>query len=95
MANDPELSKQFSPQDIRRMRKHGYSPWVDKSDKYMSNRSHKIHHVVPISEQGGVYDMDNLIILTPKAHNHIHYGKYGLEKNLKITQNKSFLPSSK
>ncbi len=80
VANDPELSKQFSPQDIRRMRKHGYSPWVDKDDKYMSKRSHEIHHVVPISEQGGVYDMDNLIILTPKAHNHIHYGKDGLEK---------------
>lgn len=80
VANDPELSKQFSPQDIRRMRKHGYSPWVDKDDKYMSKRSHEIHHVVPISEQGGVYDMDNLIILTPKAHNHIHHGKDGLEK---------------
>ncbi|MNO70052.1 Pyocin-S2 [compost metagenome] len=80
VANDPELSKQFSPQDIRRMRKHGYSPWVDRDDKYMSKRSHEIHHVVPISEQGGVYDMDNLIILTPKAHNHIHYGKDGLEK---------------
>ncbi|WP_232968867.1 S-type pyocin domain-containing protein [Pseudomonas putida] len=59
VANDPELSKQFSPQDIRRMRKHGYSPWVDRDDKYMSKRSHEIHHVVPISEQGGVYDMDN------------------------------------
>ncbi|AUZ61103.1 hypothetical protein PRJ_4536 [Pseudomonas sp. XWY-1] len=46
----------------------------------MSKRSHEIHHVVPISEQGGVYDMDNLISLTPKAHNHIHYGKDGLEK---------------
>ncbi|MBC3483968.1 S-type pyocin domain-containing protein [Pseudomonas capeferrum] len=80
VANDPELSKQFSPQDIRRMRKHGYSPWVDKGDKYMSKRSHEIHHVVPISEQGGVYDMDNLIILTPKAHNHIHYGKDDLER---------------
>lgn len=80
VANDPELSKQFSPQDIRRMRKHGYSPWVDKDDKYMSKRSHEIHHVVPISKQGGVYDMDNLIILTPKAHNHIHYGKDDLEK---------------
>ncbi|HDS1699756.1 MULTISPECIES: S-type pyocin domain-containing protein [unclassified Pseudomonas] len=80
VANDPELSKQFSPQDIRRIRKHGYSPWVDRDDKYMSKRSHEIHHVVPISEQGGVYDMDNLIILTPKAHNHIHYGKDGLEK---------------
>lgn len=82
VANDPELSKQFSPQDIRRMKKHGYSPWVDRDDEYMSKRSHEIHHVVPISKQGGVYDMDNLIILTPKAHNHIHYGKSNLEKQI-------------
>jgi|GEM_PF-6257587 len=28
----------------------------------------------PISENGGVYDMDNLRIVTPAAHNTIHYG---------------------
>lgn len=75
VANDPELSKQFSPQDLRRMRKHGYAPWADKADEHKSKRSYEIHHVIPISMQGGVYDMDNLIIVTPKSHNQIHYGK--------------------
>ncbi|EAN1669099.1 HNH endonuclease, partial [Salmonella enterica] len=29
--------------------------------------------VVPIKDGGGVYDMDNLRIVTPKLHDEIHY----------------------
>ncbi len=75
IANDPDLSKHFSPQELRRMRKHGYSPRVDKQDEYKSKRSYELHHVIPISQNGGVYDMNNIVILTPLIHNSIHYGK--------------------
>ncbi|MBJ9242135.1 HNH endonuclease signature motif containing protein [Citrobacter braakii] len=34
-----------------------------------------IHHVVPIKDGGGVYDIDNLRIVTPKQPKFIHYGK--------------------
>lgn len=74
IANDPELSKQFDDRNLRRMKKHGYAPTAPFQDRHMSLTSHAIHHAIPISENGGVYDMDNLRIVTPSAHNNIHYG---------------------
>ncbi|MFB6401989.1 S-type pyocin domain-containing protein [Pseudomonas putida] len=75
VANDPELSKQFSERDLARMKKNGNSPLVDDEDIYMSQMTFVIHHVIPISEGGGVYDMSNLKVVTPKVHNTIHYGE--------------------
>ncbi|MFA7901595.1 S-type pyocin domain-containing protein [Pseudomonas aeruginosa] len=75
VAKDPDLSKHFSLQELRRMKKHGYSPWVEKQDEYKSKRSYELHHVIPISEKGGVYDMNNIVVLTPRSHNITHYGK--------------------
>ncbi|MFJ4155799.1 S-type pyocin domain-containing protein [Pseudomonas sp. NPDC089752] len=75
VANDPELSKQFSERDLARMRKHGNAPLVNDEDIYMSQMTFAIHHVLPISEGGGVYDMSNLRIVTPRVHNTIHYGE--------------------
>ncbi|MBS3186860.1 MULTISPECIES: S-type pyocin domain-containing protein [unclassified Pseudomonas] len=75
VANDPELSKQFSERDLVRMRKNGNAPLVNDEDIYMSQMTFAIHHVLPISEGGGVYDLSNLRIVTPKVHNTIHYGE--------------------
>ncbi|RRV46204.1 S-type pyocin domain-containing protein [Pseudomonas sp. p106] len=74
IANDSELSKQFDERSLRRMRKNGNAPAVDDSDIYMSQLTYVLHHTTPISEGGGVYDMDNIKIVTPAAHNKIHYG---------------------
>ncbi|EPH2777972.1 TPA: HNH endonuclease [Klebsiella pneumoniae] len=38
-------------------------------------KKYEIHHIKPIEEGGGVYDIDNLRIVTPKLHKFIHYGK--------------------
>lgn len=74
VANDPELSKQFDEMSLSRMRKNGYSPIVDFPDSHLSQKTFILHHVTPISEGGGVYDMDNIRIVTPLSHNSIHYG---------------------
>ncbi|MBV4502833.1 S-type pyocin domain-containing protein [Pseudomonas shirazensis] len=74
IANDPELSEQFSKRDLQRMKKHGYAPIAPYADRHKSQTSYALHHAIPISENGGVYDMDNLRIVTPAAHNTIHYG---------------------
>lgn len=74
VANDPELSKQFDEMSLSRMRKNGYSPIVDFPDSHLSQKTFILHHVIPISEGGGVYDMDNIRIVTPLSHNSIHYG---------------------
>ncbi|MFK0313574.1 S-type pyocin domain-containing protein [Pseudomonas sp. NPDC090233] len=75
VANDPDLSKQFDERSLRRMKRNGNAPLVDFGDNYMNQYALNLHHVVPISEGGGVYDMDNLRIVTPFAHNKIHYGE--------------------
>ena len=33
----------------------------------------QIHHVVAIEHGGGVYDIDNFKIVTPRLHDEIHY----------------------
>jgi hypothetical protein len=74
VANDPELSKQYHHKDLARMKENGYAPRVDYIDNYMSQATFVIHHYVPISEGGGVYDMENLRIMTPSTHHQVHYG---------------------
>ncbi|WP_413247289.1 hypothetical protein [Pseudomonas sp. Marseille-P8916] len=75
VANDPELSKQFDDESLLRMKKHGYVPKVPYGDHYINPATFILHHSTPISENGGVYDMDNLKIVTPLDHNTIHYGE--------------------
>ncbi|WP_313201631.1 S-type pyocin domain-containing protein [Pseudomonas sp.] len=74
VANDPELSRQFSKQNIIRMRENGHAPRARNLDVYGKKKSFELHHVVPISEGGEVYDIDNLRVVTPAAHHKIHYG---------------------
>ncbi|WP_176508302.1 MULTISPECIES: S-type pyocin domain-containing protein [Pseudomonas] len=74
VANDPELSRQFSKQNIIRMRENGHAPRARNPDVYGKKKSFELHHVVPISEGGEVYDIDNLRVVTPAAHHKIHYG---------------------
>ncbi|MFJ4442422.1 S-type pyocin domain-containing protein [Pseudomonas sp. NPDC089422] len=74
VANDPELSRQLSKQNIIRMRENGHAPRVRNPDVYGKKKSFELHHVVPISEGGEVYDIDNLRVVTPAAHHKIHYG---------------------
>jgi len=73
IANDPELAAHFDSRSLRRMAK-GNAPIVDEKDIYMSQLTYVLHHVTPISEGGGVYDMTNIRVVTPLVHNRIHYG---------------------
>ncbi|MDU9390608.1 S-type pyocin domain-containing protein [Pseudomonas sp. zfem002] len=73
VATDPTLVPQFDKRNISLMRR-GKAPKVRKEDRYLSLNTFTLHHQ-PISEGGGVYDLDNIRIVTPLAHNHIHYGE--------------------
>ena len=74
VSNDTAVSSQFTKQNRSRMSKHGLAPMVRKTDRYKSHASYVLHHVVPISEGGAVYDLDNIRVVTPQAHHDIHYG---------------------
>ncbi|WP_338584777.1 S-type pyocin domain-containing protein [Pseudomonas sp. MAG733B] len=72
-ANDPELSKQFSANNIEEM-KHGRAPFSRKNDRVGGQVKFEMHHVNHISKGGEVYDIDNIRVVTPKRHSELHKG---------------------
>ncbi|WP_459207909.1 S-type pyocin domain-containing protein [Pseudomonas sp. MLB6B] len=74
IANDVEFSELFSEDDLFRMKKEGYAPRVDFIDSYKRHATLVLHHLLPINEGGGVYDIDNIRVVTPAVHHAIHYG---------------------
>ncbi len=80
VANDPHLATQFKPQNISLM-KQGKAPIPVEEQWLGGQKTYILHHKTPINQGGGVYDVDNLYIVTPKYHKEIltpeyHYG-YG------------------
>ncbi|EFQ5903938.1 hypothetical protein HZX00_005182 [Salmonella enterica] len=74
VSKDPELNKQFIKGNRDRMQV-GKAPKSRKKDAAGKRTSFELHHDKPISQDGGVYDMDNLHITTPKRHIDIHRGQ--------------------
>ncbi|EPY4897892.1 TPA: S-type pyocin domain-containing protein, partial [Klebsiella pneumoniae] len=76
VGKHPELTKDLTTVNKDRVA-DGLSPWVPKEGQYIGPntivKKFEIHHVIPIKDGGGVYDMDNLRIVTPKLHDEIHY----------------------
>jgi hypothetical protein len=70
-VSESAASDQFIKQSTGRMRK-GKAPRVRKADSVGGRRSYELHHLEKISEGGGVYDVDNLRVNTPRNHIHIH-----------------------
>lgn len=73
VANDPELSKQFNPGSLAVIRDGG-APYVRESEQAGGRIKIEIHHKVRIADGGGVYNMGNLVAVTPKRHIEIHKG---------------------
>ena len=74
VSKDSELSKQFSRGNKARMNV-GKAPKTRTQDVAGKRTSFELHHKKPISQNGGVYDMDNISVVTPKRHIDIHRGK--------------------
>ncbi|MEM7487439.1 MAG: hypothetical protein AAF348_19720, partial [Bacteroidota bacterium] len=80
VADNPNLANQFSSQNQALMRQ-GKAPKPKQSQWLGEQNTYILHHQTPINQGGKVYDVDNLIIVTPRYHKEIllpsyHFG-YG------------------
>lgn len=71
VAEDLELSSQFSEQNLSRLR-DGYAPTARYRDAVGKRKVFELHHVEWVSEGGEVYGIDNLKVTTPQNHIDIH-----------------------
>ncbi|CAN2254614.1 toxin YxiD [Bacillus vallismortis] len=76
-----EYANEFNKNNIARM-KNGNSPIAPRKEHYGKHKSYILHHKQPIDKGGDVYNLDNLIITSPKMHQEIldpayHFGKKG------------------
>ena len=75
VASDKELASGFKPSNIKRMQE-GLAPIAHSSQHLGEQRSYILHHAVPIQHGGGVYDVDNLMIVTPRYHKEVLLSSY-------------------
>lgn len=71
VAADPDLKSQFTPIDLHLM-KRGKAPYAPADDQNGGRIKHEIHHLEEVAQGGAVYDMDNLVIMTPRRHIDLH-----------------------
>ncbi|MEH6421032.1 S-type pyocin domain-containing protein [Pseudomonas sp. CGJS7] len=73
ISDTQEFSSQFNDANKILIAK-GRAPKARDKDHHKGHATFILHHVIPISENGAVYDVDNLRVVTPAAHHDIHYG---------------------
>ncbi|SDW38371.1 S-type Pyocin [Pseudomonas syringae] len=71
VANDTELSRQFSPINIMAMKK-GYAAFVRKSERRGARNKYELHHKIHLFHGGDIYNADNIYVTTPTRHIEIH-----------------------
>ena len=75
------FKKEFNNRNVSRMLE-GNAPIAPKVEHYGKHKSYILHHKQPIDKGGEVYNLDNLMITSPKMHQNIldptyHFGKKG------------------
>ncbi|QGZ47029.1 hypothetical protein GPZ77_00035 [Streptomyces sp. QHH-9511] len=70
VAKHPKLVNQFIPGN-RALIKQGKAPRTVPRQAIGKNNYYSLHHVNPIHNGGGVYDLDNIIVVTPRYHREV------------------------
>lgn len=73
IATDEVFSQQIAPAMLDDMRK-GLAPFANRDQRVGKRVKLEIHHKHEISKGGAVYDLDNLVLMTPKVHINHHRG---------------------
>lgn len=71
VASDVELAAQFESNLLGLMHE-GHSPIVSNFEQVGRRIKFELHHVKYISAGGGVYDLDNIVVVTPRMHLEMH-----------------------
>ncbi|MET9802198.1 DUF6531 domain-containing protein [Streptomyces sp. NPDC006368] len=71
----PEIASQFSPSN-QTLIAQGKAPFAVPEQAVGGNMRYVLHHIQPIQHGGGVYDLDNILVLTPQQHREILDPKY-------------------
>ncbi|WP_429529909.1 HNH endonuclease [Pseudomonas frederiksbergensis] len=70
-VSESAAADQFIKHNVSRMRT-GRAPRVREADSVGGRLSYELHHLEKVSEGGGVYDVDNLRVNTPRNHIDLH-----------------------
>jgi hypothetical protein len=73
LVADTELAIWFDPGSLKEM-SNGRSPFVKRDNRVGKRVKFELHHNVALSNDGGLYDMENLLVLTPRQHVEVHKG---------------------
>ncbi|MEX5570996.1 S-type pyocin domain-containing protein [Pseudomonas syringae] len=71
VSKDPELSRHLGELNLQEL-SNKRAPRAPLADRVGKRVKYEIHHIHRVSEGGSVYDLDNLIIMTPKDHIQTH-----------------------
>jgi hypothetical protein len=69
VADTPRYSQEFNhdPVNLGRMNA-GNSPLTVREQRFYERKYYELHHMLPIKDGGAVYNLDNLVVVTPKYH---------------------------
>lgn len=71
VADDENLSKQFTVTNLRLMHK-GTAPFPSKDQHHGGRQKFELHHQVEVAKGGAVFDMENILVMTPRLHIRVH-----------------------
>lgn len=54
--------------------RHGHAAFAPSFEHAGRNATYELHHKIPVSQSGEVYNLDNIFLTTPKHHIRIHNG---------------------
>ena len=76
VADDPNIAKQFDEGNLALM-KQGQAPFAVPSQQTgagWAQQKYNLHHRQSLEEGGDLYDLDNIIVVTPRYHDQFTYG---------------------
>jgi hypothetical protein len=79
---DSKYAGEFKMAQLSKM-KDGYAPPAPATQSLGKRGAYELHHQTPIQHGGGVYDLNNLIITTPRYHKEVLSKEFHFRKGNK------------